>query len=473
MHSSKHANIAAKVAEIVAGSRARFGHGEFRMDGNAVLDRLRDERQRQFDFIDQLTERVESEGRDLVDAERQNVEAAHNRVRELDAQITPLEEFEQLREAHRSGGEQYRATGSRERGEQRGDQGGERRGLGLQVNERAHEYRSAGEYLADVYRASGVGLRNREMRLTQDDVDRAAARIRSLGSDIADGMLARAAAPHNTTAEVPGLLPTTIVGQIMSDVDAARPFISSVGARDLGGIPGTSFERPTITQHVKVEKQTAEKAEVANRQFIVGGVPFTKDTYGGWANVSRQSIDWTSPGVWDALMTDFVEQYALETENAAADAFAAAVTQTQELTTAVGAEATLQELLAGLYGAATKAYQGSGRLPDAIWASLDWWAKLGVLVDHLKATTAGDGGGDSSVTSFAGNLLRTPRYIVPSFPAGTLIVGVRSRTEVYEDRFGFLSAVEPKVFGVELAYGGYMASGTVKPSAFAKVVNAA
>ena len=35
---------------------------------------------------------------------------------------------------------------------------------------------------------------------------------------------------------------------------------------------------------------------------------------------------------------------------------------------------------------------------------------------------------DSSVQSFAGNLLRTPRVIVPSFPAGTLIVGVKSRT---------------------------------------------
>jgi hypothetical protein len=470
MNKLRHADIAATVASITAGARARFGHGVFSMDGNAVLDRLREQRQAQFDFIDRLTESVESENRDMVDAERQNVTAAHARVQELDAQIAPLEEFEQLREAHRGSTSGFRSTG---RGSDQGAGDGERRSATYEVNERAHEYRSAGEYLADVYRASGAGLRNREMRLTQDDVDRATTRIRSVGSEVADGMLTRAAAPHNTTAEVPGLLPVSIVGPIMSDVDAARPFISSIGARDLGGIPGTTFERPTITQHVKVDKQSAEKAEVANRQFIVGGVPFTKDTYGGWANVSRQSIDWTSPGVWDALMTDFIEQYALETENAAADDFAASVTQTQELTTALAGEPTLQELLAALYGAATKAYQGSGRMPDTIWASLDWWSKLGVIIDHLKATTAGDGGGDSSVTSFAGNLLRTPRVIVPSFPAGTLIVGVKSRTEVYEDRFGFLSAVAPKVFGVELAYGGYMASGTVKPAAFAKVVNAA
>lgn len=468
MSKIQHLDIAATVAAITASARERFGHGEFSMNGNAVLDRLREQRQAQFDFIDQLTTSVETDGRDMVEAERQNVTAAHTRVQELDAQLKPLEEFEQLREAHRSTGAGFRATGGQP------DAGsGESRSLTYQVNEREHEYRSAGEYLADVYRASGVGLRNREMRLTQDDVDRATTRIRSVGTDVQDGRLSRAAAPHNTTAEVPGLLPVSIVGPIMSNVDAARPFITSVGARDLGGIPGTSFERPTITQHVKVEKQATEKSEVANRQFIVGGVPFSKETFGGWANVSRQSIDWTSPGVWDALMTDFIEQYALETENAAADAFAASVTQTEELTTALGGQPTLQELLTALYGAAVKAYQGSGRMPDTIWASLDWWTKLGVIVDHLKATTAGDGGGDSSVTSFAGNLLRTPRIIVPSFPAGTLIVGVKSRTEVYEDRFGFLSAVEPKVFGVEIAYGGYMATGTVKPTAFAKIVNAA
>lgn len=439
---------------------------------NAVIDRLEAERNDQFDFIDRVMGDVEKAERDMSDTEKANVQAAHDRVAKLDEQLKPLREFEALRGQHRAGAEQFRATGSRDRGDQGGDTGGQSRGLGLQVNEREHEYRTAGEYLADVYRASGAGERNPNIQrsLTPEVRERAATRLRSHGVTVNEaGMVIRASAPHNTTTEVPGLLPTAIVGQIMSDVDAARPFISSIGAKDLGGIPGTSFERPTITQHVQVAKQSAEKAEVANRQFKVGSIPFTKDTYGGWANVSRQSIDWTSPGVWDALMTDFIEQYAIETENAAADAFATAITQDTDTVAAVPASPTLQELLSGLYSAAGKSYQGSGRMPDRIWVSLDMWAKLGVLVDHLKATTAGNGGGDSSITAFTGNLLQTPRIVVPSFAAGTLIVGVSDRTEVYEDRFGFLSAVEPKVFGVELAYGGYMASGTVKPLAFTKV----
>ena len=465
---SKQATIGEQVAAIMASAKARFPGG-FEMNGNAVIGRLEEERAAQFAFIDNLTSEVEKAGRDMVDAERANVEAAHKRVGEIDAQLKPLREFEELRGAHQATTSRYTSTG----GDQGGDQD-QRGNLGarVEVNEKAYEYRTAGEFLADAYKASPRAQRHGQ-GIDKRSTEGAAERLRSHGVTVEGGNLVRAAAPHNTTAEVPGLLPVTIVGQIMSDVDAARPFVSSVGAQDLGGIPGTTFERPTITQHVAVAKQNGEKTEVANRQFEVDGIPFTKDTYGGWANVSRQSIDWTSPAVWNALMTDFIEQYGLETENAAADAFVTSVTQSQELTTAAAGSPTLQEVLAALYGAAGKSYQGSGRLPDHIWASLDWWATLGVLVDHLKATTAGDGGGDSSVQSFAGNLLRTPRTIVPSFPAGTLIVGVKSRTEVYEDRFGFLSAVEPKVFGVELAYGGYMASGTVKPAAFTKIVNEA
>lgn len=444
--------------------RVPFGYG-FVMHGGAVLNRLREERQACIDFMDKTLAAADTDKRDLSDTESQSLETQRKRITELDAQIKPLAEFEELRAASQQGASQFAPTGA---GTSPAGSGSGAAPLGVEVNEREHKYKSAGEFLADAYKAAPNSKNTTGQQRTA-----ATERLKTHGLVVDGGSLVRAAEPHNTTEEVPGLLPVSIVGPIMSDVDAARPFISSIGARDLGAIPGTSFERPVVTGHVQVAKQVNEKDEVANRQFTVGGVPFAKDTYGGWANVSRQSIDWTSPGVWDALMTDFIEQYALETENAAADAFATAVVQEEESAAAVGVDPTLPQLIKALYGAAVKSYQGSGRLPDTIWASLDWWPILGVLIDTLKAQSNGNGGGDSSLTSFSGNLLNTDRIIVPSFPAGTLIVGVKSRTEVYEDRFGFLSVVQPRVFGVELAYGGYMASGTLKPAAFTKVVNEA
>lgn len=418
--------------------------------GNPVLDRLRADRTKQVEFIDGVLAQVESESRDLVDAEKRNLEAARDRIKELDEQIKPLDEFEALRSTSRQSSDPFRPTAP-----------AEGQTMAATTNPREYKYRTAGEFLADGHRA--LHGRSNEIK------EAARQRIQSTGVIIEGGMLVRAAAPHTTTVETPGLLPVPIVGDIMKNIDAARPFISSLGAKDLGSIPGTSFKRPVVTQSVTVGKQSAEKAEVEDGQFKVGSVDFAKDTYGGWTNVSRQDIDWTSPGVWDALLTDFIEIYGLQTENAAADAFETAVVAVTATNAVDPAAPTMDEWILGLYEAAALSYGGSGRLPDAIWVSLDQWVALGSKIDQLKSSQAGNGGGDSAIDSFTGNLLSVPRIVVPSMDAGTVIVGVKSRTEVYEDRIGFLTAVQPKVLGVELAYGGYMASGTLKPAAFAKV----
>ena len=94
------------------------------------------------------------------------------------------------------------------------------------------------------------------------------------------------------------------------------------------------------------------------------------------------------------------------------------------------------------------------------------------MIDQLKATSAGTGGGNGGANTFEGNMLNIPRYVVPSFPAGTVIVGNKSKTEFYEEKIGLLSAVEPRLLGVEIAYGGYVAYGTIDPKGFRAIVNA-
>jgi hypothetical protein len=306
--------------------------------------------------------------------------------------------------------------------------------------------------------------------LRPEDQERALARLHTVGAEIgSDGMLVRAAVPHTTTAEIPGLLPTPILGPVWSNVDAMRPFVSSIGVKDLGGTPGTTFKRPKITTHLTVGAQSAEKAELEDGQLIVGSTTFTKATYGGWTNISRQAIDWSSPAAWDAIMSDFQEQYGLVTENAAADAFVTAVTAATATDATTPATPTSDEMVLGLYEAAALSYAGSGKLPDTIWTSLDQWVALGVLTDKLRTGTAGAGLGDTGPGTFEGNLLGIRRVVVPSFASGTIIVGNSRDTEFYEDRIGFLTAVQPKVLGVEMAYGGYAAFATLNASSFAKI----
>ena len=59
--------------------------------------------------------------------------------------------------------------------------------------------------------------------------------------------------------------------------------------------------------------------------------------------------------------------------------------------------------------------------------------------------------------------------MVPTFPDGTCIVGASAMAEFYEERIGLLSAVEPSILGVEVAYGGYTAFGFLEPDGFTKL----
>lgn len=431
---------------------------------NPVLVRLLEQRDEQIRFVDETLARVEQDGRDLVDAERNNLTAARSRIGELDAQIEPLEEFEQLRTAHRSTTSRYSSSAPGERRE------------AVRTEPRGHEYRSAGAVIVDRILAHDGNADACERLFTAGLHRDLTGQARAMVDRFEDRMPSQSRAlVHQTTDNTPGLLPEPIVGAIDNDTDAQRPFMTSIGVKTLGGIPGKTFERPTVTQHTQVGEQAAEKDELPSRQLVISGVPFSKRTFGGALNVSRQDIDWTSPAAWDAILTDLQEQYALETENAAADAFAAAVVATVENGAAVGQAGTLQQIATAFYAAASGAYGGSGRLPNHVWMSLDMWALYGPVLDTAAAAlNAGAGpGNDSAVNSFEGQVLRLPRTVVPSFPAGTLIVGVKERTEVYEERIGLLQAVQPSVLGVEIAYGGYMASGTLRPAAFRKIINAA
>jgi hypothetical protein len=56
--------------------------------------------------------------------------------------------------------------------------------------------------------------------------------------------------------------------------------------------------------------------------------------------------------------------------------------------------------------------------------------------------------------------------VVPLFPAKTAIVGPDSLYEMYEEVIGLLSVIEPSILGVQVAYGGYVAFGTLAGGAY-------
>lgn len=445
------------------------------MGAAPVLDKLRDERKKCLDYVDRVLAEVEKANRDLSDTEQETLNHQRERIEQLDPQIKQLVDFDQLRQTANTTVRTYSSTASRDdehddqgdQGEQR-DASGTERGLGFKAEQRKYEYKTRGEVVVDlICQRTGTY----DSRTVTDAAKRAAAE-RLMGAGVLwDGAPEKyktRAVSNEITSDVPGLLPKPIVGAVDNDLDAARPFVSSIGPRDLGSIPGKTFSRPVVTAHTTSGKQTAEKSELPSAKFTVGGVDFTKETHGGTLDVSRQTIDWTSPAAWDALLNDLQDEYGIDTETTAAQAFATAVTQT------VAAPATedLKGWATAIYAAAAQSYAGVKRMPDHIWVSLDMWAQMGAIVDTARlALKNGDNTslGSSSPSNFAGNIFDVPRTVVPSFPDGTAIIGVKSKTEFYEQRIGLLTAVEPRLLGVEIAYGGYIAYGTLKPTAFSKV----
>jgi hypothetical protein len=416
---------------------------------NVVLERFIAERTELCATIESVLAQVE--GRDLTDAETAVLEHTRTRIQELDKQIAPLEEYERVKAQHQSAvAELPHPPEPRALSPERLPAQPRR----LDGIEPVAGYRSAGAFVVDYLRGAGIMTRG------QPDVE-AMNRV----------MQARVVADQKTT-DTPGILPTPIVGAVVNLIDANRPFISSLGgAKAMAGIPGTTFSRPKITQHVTVGQQTTganEKTQLSSQKMVVSPVNFAKTTYGGTVDISRQDIDWTEPGAWDILIRDLAQVYSVQTETAASAAFKAAATATA-VTVATN---DLKGWSLALYTAAMHSYQAGFMMPDRIWCSLDVWAALGSLVDVARVvipvdTTAEMGApGTSTLSDFRGDLFGVPRIVVPTFAAGTCIVGPSSLYEVYEQVIGLLSVIEPSILGVQVAYGGYVAWGTLAATAF-------
>jgi HK97 family phage major capsid protein len=407
---------------------------------NPVLDRLRTQRAEQMAAMDAVLSQV-SDDRDLVDAEKSLLTATQQRLGEIDAQIKPLADYEEMRAAHQAAAAALPQPqpGRLPAVPRRADGG-----------ERDVQYRSAGEFLVDYIRSRGIADHQPDPQ--------AQARVTA-------AYQARVVADQKTT-DTPGVLPTPIIGPVVDLIDANRPLISSLGGAKGMSFAGASFSRPKITQHTTVGLQAAgagEKTQLSSQKMTISPVTFNKATYGGTVDISRQSIDWTSPGAWDILVRDLAQVYSVQTETAVAAAFKAASTATP----VVVATNDLKGWTLALYTAAMHAYQASFMMPNRIWCSLDVWAALGSLVDVARVAIPQDrtsemgAPGTSTLASFNGDLLGLPRIVVPTFVAGTCFVGNSSLYEVYEEVIGLLSVIEPSILGVQVAYGGYVAFGTL------------
>ncbi|MFE3071773.1 HK97 family phage prohead protease [Streptomyces sp. NPDC059247] len=277
-----------------------------------------------------------------------------------------------------------------------------------------------------------------------------------------------AAVVHETTALVPGLLPEVIVGPMLDQLAPERPVWLSLAPR---AMPATSssFKRVRVTQHTETGEQSAEKTELPNRPLKVSAEDVAKKTYGGWVNISRQVIDWTSPGALALIVQDLLASLVQDTEDVACAALVAAATDS-----VTGDLKDPAELNSLVYQAAAKVYGAvaARRTPaDRVWMSPDVWAAIGSMVDGSKrplfpALNPSNALGalrPTEPTGAGGDFVGFRPVVSPGLPAATLIVGASTAVEVYEDQRGTLQAVEPSVLGTQVAAYAYLATYLAQP----------
>jgi HK97 family phage major capsid protein len=382
-------------------------------------------------FIDGLVEAAD--GKDLTDEQTELVTETRNRIARVNEMMKPLEEARQISSTSAERIASIAHLMSRQEAPS-------------QV-----EYRSAGEYAVDLWDA-GLGDQKAKAR-----IDRWQRENR--------------AASHQTTTNASGLVPTPIVAPVVNFVDAARPVVAALGPRQL---PGWSFSRPKVTVHTSVAAQGAEKSELVSQAMTITKMNVSPATYGGYVNVSRQLIDYGTVGgasAMDIVIQDLAAQYAILTEATAVQAFYAGGTTG---TVTIGSTPSADNVAAAFWGAAGQVYaatKGQGRLIAA--ASPDVLGSLGGLfapINPIDAQSSGFTAGTFGLGAM-GAIGGIPVYVTGGFGTATkrLMVMSTAAGEVYEDRIGPLSVVEPSVLGVQVAYAGNFADVIIEAGGIVKV----
>ena len=298
------------------------------------------------------------------------------------------------------------------------------------------EYRSAGQYVCDQW-AAHLGERD------------AAERIE---------LYTRAAA-HQKTGDNPGVVPTPVVGSVINFIDAARPIVSALGPADM---PSSNFYVPQITQQPTVGVQgTAgaaadEKSELTSQKMLITRVSVTAVTYGGYVNVSRQNIDFSTPQIMDLVIEGLASAYALQTETATATALdASAATNV-----GYGASPTAATLTSAIWSAAATVYaatKGQGRLILAV--APDRLATFGPLFPPYNVQNGQSAGllAGNFAQGEVGNVAGIQLVMSAGLASGKAFLLSTAAAKVFEQRVGALQATEPIVLGVQVAYAGYFA----------------
>ena len=379
---------------------------------------------------------AQDKSRDLNSQEMELITGARERITAVTAQLDPLREASRI------------AIESRHRTRQlTQDLDDARRRGGLSAPGPV-EYRSAGQYVADLYLA------------TMGDE----------GAQTRTEVFNRAAA-HQTTADNPGLLPENIVGPIVNFVDQNRPIVGVIGPTDLGT---GSWAYARITQHTQVGAQSGgEKTELASRKMTITKTADRRARRHG--RLRQRSVDKdinrTSPAILDMVINDLAGQYAIRPRPPPPRLLTAAA-QVGPIIPTTPTAASIATAIWGAAGSVFAATKGQGRTVIAL--SPDQLGIIGPIFPNVNPTNAFSGGFQAAdiASGQVGSLSGLSVVMSAGLATDTILVFSTAAVACYEHKYGNLQVVEPSVWGVQVGYAGDFETVVIEPTAVVRVTTA-
>jgi hypothetical protein len=279
-----------------------------------------------------------------------------------------------------------------------------------------------------------------------------------------------AAAPNVTSTDTPGILPVPIISPIYNNFVANyRPLITAMGVRQMPA-SGKVFIRPKVTTNTTIGASNGELVALDQGTFVVDDIQITKALYGGYVNLSEESMDFTSPEVLGALIDDMARIYANATDIAACTTFQAGVSQTETLTD----DTSPADWVSFIYGSAKDILENSnGNLPNVLVLSPNYYAGLGSLSDDSGRPLFPNIGpqnafGTTAASNFNGNAFGL-NLVVDRNISNQVYVGDSTGFECWEQQRGAVSVeLADGALGRVIKFRGYFSSVMIDATKFVK-----
>ena len=276
----------------------------------------------------------------------------------------------------------------------------------------------------------------------------------------------RAAAPNVTTPDLPGVIPTPIIQNVVNTFVGSRPLVDATILRPMPQ-GGSVFIRPVVSVHNSVGTAT-QNTTITASQFEINDVQITKTIQGGYVEISEAAIDWSQPEALGPLLDDMMRVYMDRTDLLACSELQTGTTNSNNFANASIADPAYW--VEWMYTAAADILTGSnGNLPSVLAVSPNVWKLMGSLSDTADRPLFPQVGpmnayGSLNVASTQGAFAFGLRVVVDRnlTSAGMTILDPRA-LESFELNKGLISVEQPSQLSRQIAVRGYWASKVISP----------